>query len=288
MLKTIYIKLIRVSPSAGPFNIFDQFGNNIAQNVSRNDLISGMGYVVDETVSFIRLISSGDCTVSKVMPVVEMTEAELFTTETVLETTACIWRHLTNPVIYNYFYGKIDPYIIEYPFAYEYHDQILGGIKDFTRAYRYFDSPGETPLRVNHVELDNEWFNKAIIYNGQQCSGLLYLTPKPRRSLKNYMLYPIYRTDGKIITYTKSDSYYQYNTFWDVLEDKAQPMFVKSEHSLSIDKELNQTNMNYSYKSFQKAPLRGKDVKVRHILDNKSDLHLVSRLIFASTQISYK
>jgi hypothetical protein len=46
--------------------------------------------------------------------------------------------------------------------------------------------------------------------------------------------------------------------------------------------------MDYGKRSFKKAPLRAKDLKVRLILDNKSDIHLVSQIFLTKSQISYK
>jgi hypothetical protein len=288
MVKTVYIKLTKVSPTAGPFNIYDQWNNLIAENVSREDLIDGVGYILDWSVTMIRLISVGDCPLERIMPIVNMTEQEFFNTPTIIVSTGCVYKHLTDPTIYNYYYGVIKPYIIEYPFASEYYDEITHSVKDYTKAYRYLPNTDGAPSPTDVIELDNEWFSHAIIYNGQQCTGLLELTPKPRHNLQSYLTYPIYNTDSKTITYTKSDSYYQYNTFWNVLKDKTQQMFIRSCESLSIDKELNQTNMDYGRLSFSKSPIRGKEVKIRHILRDKGDLKLVSRMIFSPSQISYK
>lgn len=288
MLRNVYIKLTKVSPSQGPFNIYDQWGGLIAENVSRKDLIYGVGYLIDTSITMIKLASVGECEREKIMPINNTTPEDFFTTETTVIATGCIWRHLTNPVIYNYYYGVTKPYIIEYPFAYDYFDEIVRNVKDYTRVYRYFSLPGEAPLPTNRRELDDEWFNKSVIYNGQQSTGLLELVPKPRHNLSQYMSYPQYREDRKIITYTKSDSFYQYNTFWSIVKDVAEPLFIRSCESLSYDKVINQDNMNYEMMSFIKAPIRGKETRVRHILDNKNDIHLVSRLLFVPTQISYK
>jgi hypothetical protein len=46
--------------------------------------------------------------------------------------------------------------------------------------------------------------------------------------------------------------------------------------------------MDYGYRSFKKATLRAKELKVRHILDNSAKVHLVSQFITSPTQISYK
>jgi hypothetical protein len=102
------------------------------------------------------------------------------------------------------------------------------------------------------------------------------------------MQYPILNTDSKTITFTKSDSFYQYNTFWALQKDDEIPMFKTSCKSLSIDKVINQDNMDYGTRSFKKATLRAKNLKVRHILDNSSTTHIISQFIVTPAQISYK
>ena len=138
------------------------------------------------------------------------------------------------------------------------------------------------------IQTDDQYFNKAILYNGQQCTGVLNLVPKPTHNLQAYNSYPQYNTDSKTIIFTKSDNFYQYNTFWSIVKNKSLTLFNTSCESLSIDKVLNQSNMDYTTRSFNKEPLRAKSLKIRHILDNKSDAHLVSQFILAESQISYK
>jgi hypothetical protein len=65
-------------------------------------------------------------------------------------------------------------------------------------------------------------------------------------------------------------------------------LFRTTCESLSIDKVVNQENMDYGPRSFKKATLRAKELKVRHILDNSATTHLVSQFIITPAQISYK
>jgi hypothetical protein len=51
---------------------------------------------------------------------------------------------------------------------------------------------------------------------------------------------------------------------------------------------INDANMNYGTKSFKKAPLRAKELKIRHILDSTNDIHIVSQFILGVAQLSYK
>lgn len=286
MVKVIYIKLTKIGNTLDTFDVFDQFGNLIAGDVDSKTLIDGIGYTVDSSVLYIKLVSKGACNYEKVKEIGISTADDFFLKETEITKTGCIWEHLNNSGIYNAYYGAIHPYIIEYPFQYEYYDQILQSVKDYTKVYKYTaDAKFST---ATHIETDDGYFNKAIIYNGQQCTGILNLEPKPKRNLKEYMSYPKFDSDSKTITFTKSDNFYQYNTFWDIVDDKNNNIFIPSTTNLSIDKVVNQDNMNYSKRSFKKALIRAKHSKIRHILDNKSNIHLVSRMIFQSTQISYK
>ena len=288
MAKTIIIKLTSSGPTAGPFTIIGQLGNTLATGVSKEDLISGVSYVVDDAVNVITVESTGKCKSKKNFPVTTVNPVSLAATTYNQISTACIWRHLKNPVVYNYFYGNIEPYIIEYPFAYQYQDEILQSVQDYTKAYRYFSDPDGVSDDNRKIETDNAWFNKAVLYNGQQSTGVLELVPKPINNLKEYLKYPMYNADSKTITFTKSDNFYQYNTFWSLVKNKQEPLFIRTCENLSLDKVVNQANMDYGKRSFKKEPLRAKELKVRHILDNRSDAHLVSQFIYTPAQISYK
>lgn len=287
MAKTIIIKITTSGSKVGPFDILDQSGNVIASGISRESLIEGVTYSVSDDVASITLISKGTCDNAKTKDVGIVIPQQLASSHSYVETT-CLWKHLTDETLFNKYYGEIEPYVIEYPFSYQYEDEILQNIQDFTKTYRYLPDSTGVKHRSLKVELDDEWFNKAVVYNGQQSSGILLLVAKPVNNLKEYLRYPLYNSDSKSIIFTKSDNFYQYNTFWSVVKDSSQPLFVPTCESLSIDKIVNQSNMNYTHLSFNKAPLRAKDLKVRHILDNKSDLHLVSQFIVAPAQISYK
>jgi len=288
MSKIVIIKLTGAGNRTGPFTIYDNLDNVLAVDVTKEQLIVGQSYTVGDSVTTIILKSTGKCQTVISMSVQSLTVEQIAAITYTELNTASLWRHLTNIRIYNKYYDNIEPYVIEYPFAYEYHDEILQNVKDFTRAYKYLPIPDGVFNDNAIIQTDDQWFNKAIVYNGQQCSGVLELVPKPINNLKEYLKYPLYNAESKTITYTKSDSFYGYNTFWSLVKNKAVPLFITSCESLSIDKVVNQVNMDYGKRSFKKEPLRAKGLLVRHILDNSSEAHLVSQFITAPAQISYK
>jgi len=288
MSKIITVKLEKAGNRVGPFNISDNYGNVLGTDISKQQLIDGASYTIDDAVTVIILESIGKCKTTKMLSITSLSVIELAAIQFTPQNTASLWRHLTNTTIYNTYYGNIEPYIIEYPFAYQFHDEILQNVKDFSTVYEYLPIPDGVFNDNAKIQTDDQYFNKAIIYNGQQCSGVLELVPKPMNNLKAYMQYPIYNAESKTITYTKSDSFYQYNNFWSVVKNKSLPLFVTGCESLSIDKVLNQANMDYGVRSFKKDTIRAKGVKIRHILDNRSDAHIISQFIIAPSQISYK
>ena len=288
MSKVITIKLTKSGANVGPFTITDEFGKVLGTDIPKNTLISGISYTVDDAVTVVILESTGTCKATINVSLQDIPASVIYNTTYQQTKTACLWRHLTNPEIYNYFYGNIESYIIEYPFSYQFQDEILQNVKDYTKAYRYWQN-GDGVFNYNDkVETDNAWFNKAVLYNGQQSTGILELVPKPINNLSEYNKYPIYNAESKTIMFTKSDNFYQYNTFWSLVKSKSDPLFLTSCKNLSIDKIVNQANMDYGQRSFKKEPLRAKDLKVRHILDNRYDAHLVSQFIVTPSQISYK
>jgi hypothetical protein len=288
MSKTITIKLTLSGPNVGPFNITNQFEEVIALDVTKKALIAGVSYEVSDNTDLIIIESFGDCKVRKVISLSDITIQELAKTVYEQSSTSCIWRHLTDIIHYNTYYGVIRPYVIEYPFGYQFQDEIVQNVKDYTKAYEYLPIPDGVFSYNTKIETNNKWFNKAILYNGQQSSGLLELVAKPMNNLQAYNSFPKYNTNSKTITYTKSDNFYLFNNFWALNISSQIPLFYTGCESLSIDKIINESNMDYSARSFRKAPLRAKELKVRMILDNSSTTHLVSQFVVAISQISYK
>lgn len=191
-----------------------------------------------------------------------------------------LWRHNTSVDRYNNFYGEIHPYILEYPYAYQYNDEILQNIKDYTKCIQYTNWQ-------SFIETDDVWFNKCILSNNQQSSGILKLTKKPANNLSTYSTYPVYNTDSKEILFSKRDNFYLINTFWALNKSSQTPNWIPSTQNLSIFKEINQTNMDYGKRSFRKAPIRAKDLRVRLILDNRDDTKLISVFQTAPTMQSF-
>lgn len=192
-----------------------------------------------------------------------------------------VWTHNTVQSSYNTFYGVVKPYIIEYPLAFKFQDEILQCVKDYTKVNKITNTQ-------TFVQTDDAFFNKAMIYNDQQHSGVRNLVHKPKNNMAAYLGYPKVNPDSVDILFVKSNNFYNYNGFWDVVKDQSQPIWTYPGESQSFDKDLNTSNMQYSGRSFKKYPIVAKDCRVRHILDNRGDIRLTSQFVISETQLSYK
>jgi hypothetical protein len=288
MSKTITIKLTKAGNRTSVFSISDDLGNLLGTNITKSQLMQGVSFSIDSSVNVIILSTIGlNCNKSINLPITSLSLDKVAALKFENVNTGSLWRHLTNPSLYNSFYGVVSPYIIEYPFAYQYNDEIVQNVKDYTKVYKYLSTDDGVFNSNRRIETDSDYFNKTVLYNDQQSSGILELAPKPINNLNAYLKYPKYNADSKTILFSKRDNFYQYNTFWDVSKDKTVPNFTNSCVSLSIDKEVNQDNMIYTNRSFKKFPIRAKDLRVRHMLTDRSDIHLVSQFLISTSQVSY-
>lgn len=203
--------------------------------------------------------------------------------QTGTNSTECkLWNHNTDFTIFNKYYDSAEPYIIEYPYSYQFEDEILQNVKDYTksRIYRSFTewySPDETI-----------YFNRGLVYNEQQCSGLLNFIPRNTKDLSQYRQYPKYNSDSKDILVNKSDSFFQFNTFWDVTKSKSEPIFIDTNDFTVGEKLINQSNMDYTDLSYQKYTIRAKYSKVRLVFDSRNDVKLISEFQINQTIPSKK
>ena len=190
-----------------------------------------------------------------------------------------VWKHNEIYNKYNNFFGEVHPYIIEQAIDLKGQAEVFQGVKSETKVYFYHSASQAT-------EVDNKFFNKAIIYNDEQNSGLIKLTAKPKNNMANYLTYPKKNVDNTEVLFKKHNGWFNYNTVYDIVVDKNLPVWQPSCTILS-DKELVSENLNYGKGSaFKNYPIRGSSVKIRHILDDTSDYKFISETILIETQNS--
>lgn len=201
--------------------------------------------------------------------------------QTGLNNNGSLWNHDTIFTVWNQYYDKTYPYILEYPFVYKFNDEILQNVKDYCTVLKYqsFDTYTEPKELI--------YFNKAILYNGQQNTGLLNLIPKLNNSLYQYIQYPKINVSSKDIIVDKRDHFYNFNQFWNIVKDPSNNIWADTCETKYTNKLLVTSNLDYGARSFTKQPIRGKDCRIRLIKDDDNTSKLISKFIVSPSQNSY-
>ena len=129
-------------------------------------------------------------------------------------------------------------------------------VEYYMEAYKYFND-GKDAFHV----LD-ENFDRAMIYNSEQVSPLLYLRIKSKNNPLQSLSYPIISSVYTQILASKEENKYRFNNFYDVTKDRGEfsnlttsPMFITAPDGYH-------KTINPAYVDVFKAPLQHK--KFRH------------------------
>ena len=167
-----------------------------------------------------------------------------------------IWVHNSNCESYCNFYGK------DYPFEVEFVVNSKGNQVETLRNVEYYMEVYKNAKNCDdrfHV-LDFN-FDEAVVYNTEQCSGLLKLNLMPKNNAPEILNYPAINPTNIDILYTKEEQKYRFNQFWDITDDRgefnaaAQRTILLTEPNGYI-KSLNPANLNYDKLELQRKKFR--------------------------------
>ena len=127
-----------------------------------------------------------------------------------------IWIHNLRCDLYCNYYG------VDYPFEVEFMANTLQtvtslrSIEYIMEAYIYDQNCFDRFHRLDYN------FDEAVIYNTEQCSGLLSLNLTPKNNAPLIVQYPIINPANIQILYSKEENKYRFNQFWDITRDRAE------------------------------------------------------------------
>ena len=174
------------------------------------------------------------------------------------------WRHNVRCDSFANFYG------VDYPWEVELVSntgQMVNTVRSMEYQLETYVYKGDMGFACN----DDRWedlnfnFDQSIIYNNEQVSGLLQLTPTPYNNPVLELSYPIINLNSMNILCSKVEQKYRFNQFYDITKDRGE--FTNAEQPIwdtqpnGYIKVLNTINLNYN-----KAPLQHK--KFRHYYTN--------------------
>ena len=174
------------------------------------------------------------------------------------------WRHNVRCDSFANFYGTDYPWEVE---LVSNTGQMVNTVRSMEYQLESYVYKGDMGFACN----DDRWedlnfnFDQSIIYNNEQVSGLLQLTPTPYNNPILELSYPIITTNSINILCSKVEQKYRFNQFYDITNDRGE--FTNAEQAIwdtqpnGYIKVLNTINLNYN-----KPPLQHK--KFRHYYNN--------------------
>jgi hypothetical protein len=169
------------------------------------------------------------------------------------------WKHNVRFDSFCNFYGTDYPFEIEVPINTK-QVSTIDSVEYYLDAVVYNGSPD-----VSHTQLDGN-FDRAVVSNREQCSGLLQLNPYPRSQPYLAMQYPI-TSPGLIQTlFSKEENKYRFHQFYDIVNNRGETTGIMAPIWLvgkdGYKKQLNPAALNYSKPEFQQKRLRNYFQKV--------------------------
>lgn len=188
--------------------------------------------------------------------------------------SSTIWKHNIQG-LYNSFYGEKKPFIIEYVSnSNAIVPRVWDSLKFLTEASKY-------DLESDNFILSKDiTFNKLILYNSRQCSGLLELITKDAQLNQEDFFKNQTRNDnlGTVIL-SNNEGTWALNDLRDIRVDYTKPIWKKTPQALQenyyIDKVLDESALNLNRDWQELESFRDKYLVIRLIFDTFEDVKLV-------------
>jgi len=154
-----------------------------------------------------------------------------------------LWSHLLTNKSYQVFYGKKQPFMIEYPIKEEFATKTLNNVQIWTEAKRYHND-------YDYATSIGLTFNKSMIYNNIVCSGNLNLIPEKTKTAnsKNYPKTNINNTQDIMIT--NPDGFkWNYDYFYNRVKSNTSNIPFLLQDKNQIEKFVNTTSVSFKGKA---------------------------------------
>ena len=168
------------------------------------------------------------------------------------------WTHNQTNKVYQVVYGSLVEYILEFPYYYKGSTEILGSVMMYSECLRY---SGQDDYYQNL----SYFFNKAVIWNKYQTTGLLNLVWDDPNDDTLAIDYPQYNNTSINILYSSKDDSYTFNHVWNVVSSNIN-VWTESLSS-PIIKSVGATQTDYQKPQDEMDRMRGKESFVRMIQD---------------------
>jgi hypothetical protein len=168
-------------------------------------------------------------------------------------TGGSLWKHNDRSDLFCNFYGVDYPFEVEFPITTGQDEMTLRSLEYILECRKFYNQDSHHLLDFN--------FDRAMIYNSEQHSGLLKLFPKPKNNPYASLDNPAVSLNSVDTYYSKTGNKYRLNEFFDLTRTRSEfdeqyiPMWETSANGF-------QKQINNRYISYSKSPLQRK--RFRH------------------------
>jgi hypothetical protein len=166
-----------------------------------------------------------------------------------------LWVHADRCDNYCNFYGIDYPFEVEFSLHTQADVNTLRNIMYFMEVYQYADNCDD---RFHVLDFN---FDESVVYNSEQCSGLLRMNLTPKNNPLERVNYPLINTGSIDILYSKEEQKYRFNQFFDITDDRgefnaaAQRTIFNTEPNGYV-RNLNAANLNYNKFALERKKFR--------------------------------
>lgn len=182
--------------------------------------------------------------------------------------TSTLWRHNVTNKSYQVFYGKLHPFIIDYTTEQSVATNFVTAIQFQLDVLRYHNE-------YDYFFNNQKTFNKAVVYNDRQSSGLLELIPNNEEDLSTIGMYPNTLFDRTQVSVTNSDNYWNFNDFTDLARSQNNNIPLWLNTCANDLKTINSLAIDYQKSEWDRGSIRARQNNVRLINDKHSNYKMI-------------
>ncbi len=200
-----------------------------------------------------------------------------------------IYQHLKGD--YNTYYDILYPYIIEMSSVSN------GALSSNTSSIEFTSQALLKKDRQTIYEDKFTTFNKAIVYNDEECSGLLNLSIQDENNLESLITsIPVNINNELVVPLRKRDRNFKVSEFYDIVDQRElaisffnnNPINQDYITSYPIDKVLDNSILNYNKQWYEQKPFKGRYTKIRLILDTTGKYQLITNFVLSNQRLSVR
>ena len=192
-----------------------------------------------------------------------------------------IYRHQSIEEGYNKFYNRIQPFIVEFvsnnsPMT----TKVYNHIRYISNAYRY-DTRTKSFVEKRYIT-----FNKALLSNSRQCSGIMNLKVKDITDpALNYMQEQVINTNNGTILLDRNERDWLLNDLRDYVINYEEPLFIKRYYKTDAEEptfdvqDLNEIVIDINKDWYNLESFRDKFLVIRLIFDTFAEENKYTKLV---------